>query len=419
MSDTLFTSISNTEWSNVSGDALAGLLTNAADHDIRIMEASSSPNAQVTTGHTLNPGAFIQFNLTGRQKIFARGIRGNSVVVVTPGNGLINAPYSSDPYFDIASSKIPEQTVEHIVGRNPDIDTATDPEDVWNAGGLWVPPTAARIHNIVSTSASDVGLLVSSGTVDAATPTSVRDDSASFIADGVSAGDIIIDTTSHTHTVIQSVAATILTTLIANDGSAFNPGDNYWVVKATSTGASVVKLHVLLDDFTAIEEFVVLNGTTPVPTVNAITRINDLHIDGAASRATNVGTITATAVTDATVTAQINPGEGHHLSAIYTIPSNKTGYIKRLYASLNRQGGAGAAMADLSIWITPYARFGATGSRIVGYAGIAVIGTSRPSDIMPIPIRIPQETDIIVRCESVTDNNTDITAGFDLVLVDN
>ena len=41
-------------------------------------------------------------------------------------------------------------------GRNPDVDTGS--EDLWAAGGTWVGPTTARIHDIVSTSiADDVG----------------------------------------------------------------------------------------------------------------------------------------------------------------------------------------------------------------------------------------------------------------------
>lgn len=42
-------------------------------------------------------------------------------------------------------------------GRNADIDTATDPEDVWSAGGLYAFPTAANATTIVSTSVADDG----------------------------------------------------------------------------------------------------------------------------------------------------------------------------------------------------------------------------------------------------------------------
>lgn len=40
-----------------------------------------------------------------------------------------------------------------VYGRNTDVDAGT--EDVWETGGTWAPPTAARIHTLVSSSAQD------------------------------------------------------------------------------------------------------------------------------------------------------------------------------------------------------------------------------------------------------------------------
>lgn len=40
-----------------------------------------------------------------------------------------------------------------LFGRNPDLDVGT--EDLWAQGGNFVPPTAARVHALVSTSAND------------------------------------------------------------------------------------------------------------------------------------------------------------------------------------------------------------------------------------------------------------------------
>lgn len=33
-------------------------------------------------------------------------------------------------------------------GRNLDVDSGSVPEDVWSGGGIWVPPTAARVHTL-------------------------------------------------------------------------------------------------------------------------------------------------------------------------------------------------------------------------------------------------------------------------------
>lgn len=40
-------------------------------------------------------------------------------------------------------------------GVNPDIDTGSVPEDVWKQGGVFVPPTTYRVHNLASSAAAD------------------------------------------------------------------------------------------------------------------------------------------------------------------------------------------------------------------------------------------------------------------------
>lgn len=40
-------------------------------------------------------------------------------------------------------------------GANYDVDTGATGEDIWTAGGIWVPPTAACIHAITSLDAND------------------------------------------------------------------------------------------------------------------------------------------------------------------------------------------------------------------------------------------------------------------------
>lgn len=59
--------------------------------------------------------------------------------------------------FELQVSRGLHPGLSHInkFGFNPAIGTGSDPEDLWDRGGLWVGPTAARIHTIVSTSVED------------------------------------------------------------------------------------------------------------------------------------------------------------------------------------------------------------------------------------------------------------------------
>lgn len=63
-------------------------------------------------------------------------------------------PVNDTPYeLRVAQGLVSGVSAVNKFGRNPDVDTGT--EDIWAGGGLYVPPTAARIHSIVSASAND------------------------------------------------------------------------------------------------------------------------------------------------------------------------------------------------------------------------------------------------------------------------
>ena len=108
---------------------------------------------------------------------------------------------------------------------------------------------------------------------------------------------------------------------------------------AGSTGATSITVSGLTSWTTEeTSETVTLNGTTPVNTVNSYVIIHRM-IANASSTTTapgiNLGTISATAVTDTTVTASIAIGQGQTQMAIYGVPSTQTFYLKRLFASIN------------------------------------------------------------------------------------
>ena len=64
-------------------------------------------------------------------------------------------PSIDDIFWAIARGAVPGWRTVLKSGYNDDIDTGPDPEDIWQGSSLWVPPTAARIHDLVSTSGDD------------------------------------------------------------------------------------------------------------------------------------------------------------------------------------------------------------------------------------------------------------------------
>lgn len=330
-----------------------------------------------------------------------------------PGRG-----FTKDATLEISRGNVSGTTFVNKFGRNDDIDSGVS-EDIWDGGGIYVPPTEDRIHQIVSNSTQDVGIVRSSGTATGGSLTTLIDTGATFSTDSVVAGDVVLHDTDQDHSIVVSVdSETQITMRQVHHGNAFESGDAYRVVHQNGTGAAVA--HIILgteEDGTAHTEFIILNGTTNVATANSYFRITRMHIHGVGSNGSNVGIITATADTDATVTAQINANNGQTLMAFFHIPMGKTGYMTNVYASMNRSTKIADAMADISIRTRLWGN-GADGNIVKGFSNVSINGGFFSRDFNPYS-PISQGTDIWIRCESVTDNDTDISAGFDIILVDN
>lgn len=234
----------------------------------------------------------------------------------------------TDHCLEVAAGTVSGSSALNKFGRNADIDIGA--EDIWSQGGTWVPPTAARVHAIVSSSADDA---------------------------------------------------------------------------AAGTGAQTVEVQGLDASFAVQTETVTLNGVTPVNTAGSYHIIHRMIVKTAGSGGYNVGTITATAATDATVTASIFPLTNQTLMAIWQVPAGKSFFMKRYYGSVN---GSVAIHADLELWVKP---FGETW-QLKHIIGVDSEGSGIADMKFCPPMKFTEKSIIRLRATTAT-NNTDVSAGFD------
>lgn len=238
---------------------------------------------------------------------------------------------NTDYYLEVARGNVTGMTALNKFGSNSDIDTGT--EDVWTGGGTWVAPTTARVHDIVSSSASD---------------------------DGSPAG----------------------------------------------TGAQTITISGLDANWLEISEVVTMNGTTNVATANSYIIIYRMQVTTAGSSGTNVGTITATAQTDATVTASINATLGQTLMAIWQVPANKSLYITKYYASCD---GTVSSQIGAVLWVADYD--GDSYVKKVKHIQAFSNGQQFIYEFNP-PFKVNAKSRVWISV-TVTANNQNVNAGFD------
>lgn len=164
-------------------------------------------------------------------------------------------------------------------------------------------------------------------------------------------------------------------------------------------------------DYNLQTETVTMNGTTYVSTANTYKRIFRAKYEG-----TTVGDFTTHNQDEIFIRATSSSGSvvGHipeqynqTMVAGYTIPNNKTGYLQNL------QLGVDPTKKGCSVVL--YIREFGSNFKVKHQAyltdGIQVVE-------FITPIKIPEKSDIDIVVQDAGDNNTKVTASFDLLLVD-
>lgn len=182
---------------------------------------------------------------------------------------------------------------------------------------------------------------------------------------------------------------------------------------SAGTGARTVFIRGVNGSYAATTETVTLNGTTPVNTVNSYLHIHLMQVDSSGTGNVNAGEITATAATDATVTCLINTSQGQSESAIYLVPLGYTAYIMRVRARMNCATASSAA--EVALYTFPFGKSWQLKTKVgINNSGSSFVELDYTDSA---PFIVPEKSWIKLRCESVTNNNTQVDGEYDIILV--
>ena len=167
-----------------------------------------------------------------------------------------------------------------------------------------------------------------------------------------------------------------------------------------------------------VSQTITLNGQTRVALTTPLLRCyraynnNGTDLEGMVYIYVNTAISSGVPSDDTKVRAVIDSHHNQTLMAIYTVPAGKTAYFMSSYVSLSNSKSTSAIM-------TFRMRLEGKVFRVVNKIAIQSTGSSQFVRNPAIPGSFPEKTDLAIRCEEVTANGVGVSAGFDLVLVDN
>lgn len=186
------------------------------------------------------------------------------------------------------------------------------------------------------------------------------------------------------------------------------------------TGARTIRVSGLCNNWLLQDEDITLNGQTTVETTLPFVRVFRVQVLTAGDSGYNEGLITITYKDDATTAAVVTAETGQTLLAIYTIPAGYTGFMTRLYATLNSSlNNAAGSRASIAMFFRENGDDEDAAWQLKHEESIVIDGTSHMLNRYEPYVKVLERTDIRMTAISASDNNTDIDAGFDIILIGN
>lgn len=180
---------------------------------------------------------------------------------------------------------------------------------------------------------------------------------------------------------------------------------------SAGTGLRTLRITGLDANYNVLQETVTLNGLTPVTTTSAFLRAHTVTALTAGSGGVNAGTITVTQSTTTTnVMLIIDAGTNQSYNSAYTIPAGYTGYLRRVTSQIR---GNTVSTVNCNLWTRPF------GSVFRARRPFTSATSYVWKDEIYGGLVLTEKSDIVIRATACSANNTELTGGYDLILVRN
>jgi hypothetical protein len=179
------------------------------------------------------------------------------------------------------------------------------------------------------------------------------------------------------------------------------------------TGAHTISITTLDVNYVSTSQTITLNGLTPVAIPGSPLRINACRCTSAGSGGVNAGDIIIRDAGAGATRGIILTGIGVMRQAPFTVPAGFTLAVKYILLAVDSPTGATGKFASISTY------FKSATTAIIQPLQIGNTNTTPYNHFSDPPLVIQEKTDFALRINTVSDNNTIITAGWNGILRSN